>query len=547
MLERADLLKRHAELRDLRWIEEPQWREIAMLIKPDERDIGTRNERIRVADEIFDSTGLMALEEFSGGLFNQATNPAERWFNLGLEDKALSKWGPVQTWLWQTAEVIYASVNPSRSGFYVNMPATFADLGAFGLGSLYSAEKPGEKAFVDIAIPLSESFIDTDGQGNVTEFHRSFPRTGRQLKAEFGAAASHIPDERKIWVIHACFKNPEHKLGALGPKGMEWSSVYFSDDDRDFRSTRGYYELPYHSIPWTLRSGRVYPTGIGHIARPDLNMVNEMERSHIVAAQFAAEPPTLLHDQSVLTAADIQPNALLYGTINEDGKPLLQRFSRGEDVKLSLEQSQQRRQAIRDAFKFSLLSILSRPQMTATEFLGWKNMQLQVLAPQLTKIHTYGLAPFVRRRAKMLGRMGLLPPPPPELKGQKVEIDFVSPLAKAQKASQGQATMQFIGAVAQLAQEQAASGQPATAWDKVDTDGAIDVLYDSFGPPPGVLRNPDAVDALRQQRTQAQQGQQGLENAGQVANVAATAAHAMQAATLTGGRIGGPQGSGRPQ
>ncbi len=532
MLSRQEILDAQSDLRDIRILEEPQWREIATLLKPEERDIGTRNERIRVADEIFDSTGLMALDEFEGGFFNQATNPAERWMSLSLADKDLAKWGPVRNFLWAYENSLFGSVSPARSGFYVNIPACFGDLGAFGLGTLYSAEKPGQNAFVDIAIPLAETFIDTDGMGNLTRFHREYPMYGRQMKAQFGQAAAHIDDKRRLYVVHAVFKNPDYREGAIGPKGMAWSSIYCSADDGNFRSEKGYYEMPYHSIPWKLRSGRIYPTGPGHIARPDANMLNEMERSHIVSAQFAAEPPVLLHDQSVLSAADIQPNALLYGSVNDDGKPLVQNFSRGGDVKLSLEQSQQRRTAIRDAFKFALMQLLNRPQMTATEFLGQKATQLQLLAPNLTKIHTFGLAPFVARRARMLQRMGLAPQAPPEMQGQRIEIEFVSPLAKAQKASTGAATMQFVSAVAQVAQ-----GDPS-AMDKIDTDGTVDVLFDSFGPPPGVMRDDKVVAQLRANRAQAQQQQTQLQNAGQVATVAATASHAVQAATLASGRMG---------
>lgn len=539
MLDRQQILDGHSDLRSIRVLEEPQWREIATLIKPEERDIGTRNMRQRVADEIFDSSPLIALDEFEGGFFNQATNPAERWMSLTLTNKDLAKWGPVRDFLWAFENALFASVSPARSGFYVNIPGCFGDLGAFGLGTLYSAENQAKTGFVDLAIPLSESWIDTDGMGNLTRFDREVPMYGRQMKAQFGEAAAHVPDSRQIYVIHAVVKNPEFREGALGPKGMAWSSLYLSEDDRNFRVDKGYYEMPYHSIPWRLRSGRIYPIGPGHIARADVNMLNEMERSHIVSAQFAAEPPVLLHDQSVLTAADIQPNALLYGSVNEDGKPLVQNFSRGGDVKLSLEQSQQRRQSIRDAYKFSLMQLLNRPQMTATEFLGQKSMQLQLLAPNLTKIHTYGLAPFVARRARMLQRMGLAPPPPPEMQGQKIEIEFVSPLAKAQKASIGQSTMQFVGAVGQLAQAD------PSAMDNIDTDGTVNVLYDSFGPPPGVMRDPKAIARLRSDRAAAQQQQTQLQNAGQVATVAATASHAVQAATLAGGRIGGPGGSGR--
>jgi hypothetical protein len=274
-------------------------------------------------------------------------------------------------------------------------------------------------------------------------------------------------------------------------------------------------------------------------------MLNEMERSHVVSAQFVAEPPLLLRDQSVLTAADIKPNSVLSGTMSEDGKPLVGNLNRGGDLKLSLEQSEAKRRAIKDAFKFLMLSVADRPQMTATEFLGWKTVQLQKLAPYLVKLHTFMLGPWVLRRAKMLARMGLAPPPPVQMRGQKIEIEFVSPLAKAQKASVGQATMQWVGSVAQIAQEQAATGQPVTAWDRVNVDGAIDVLHDSFGAPPSVLADDQLVAQLRAARTASQQQQLQLQNAGQVATVAATASHALQAATLSGGRIGGPNGSGR--
>ena len=543
MYSRQEILDCHSDLRNLRYYEEPQWREIALLMKPEEREIGTRNVDFRrVADEIFDSTALLALDEFEGGFFNQAVNPAERWMGLTLPDKDLAKYGPVRDYLWRFADLIFNSAGPEHSGFYANIPAAFGDMGCFGLGTMYSAEKPGQDGYIDIAVPLSETYIDTDGQGNLTRFHRNYRLSGRQAKAQFGGVASHLQDSANYYFVHAVFKNPDFKEGSLGQRGMEWASAYVCEDDTQFRTDKGYYEMPYHSIPWRLRSGRVWPIGPGHLARPDVNMLNEMERSHIVAAQFAAEPPMLLHDQSVLTAADIQPNAMLYGTINEDGKPLAQSFSRASDVKLSLEQSQQRRVSIQNAFKFSLMQLLNRPQMTATEFLGQKQTQLQLLAPNLTRIHTYGLAPWVKRRARMIIRKGLAPPPPPELMGQKVQVEFVSPLAKAQKASTGQATMQWVSAVAQLQSADPTGG----AMDNVDTDGVALILHDAFGPPPGAMRDPKQIAQIRSDRAQQMAQQTQIQQAGDVANVAATASHAVQAATLSSGRMGGAQGSGRP-
>lgn len=526
-----EIIDAHEELRRLRMIEEPQWREIAALFKPDERDIGTRNNRVRVADEIFDSTPLIAQEQFAGGLFNQATNQADEWFDLGLGDKALERWGPVREYIYRFTRFVRSTLEPAVSNFYSVAPASFADLGCFGLGNLYSDLQPGASRFTDLAIPMSETFIDTDGSGNLIRFHREWRTRGVQLKHQFGAAAPDIADNREVYCIHAVYKNPGYRKGALGPRGMEWLSTYCSADIQEWRRDGGYYDMPFQSIPWTLRSGRVYPIGPGHIARPDANMLQEMERTTLVGAQWAAEPAVLMHDQGVLTAADIVPNNLLYGTMNDEGKPLVQSFDRRADVKLTLAQSQQRRDAIKEIFLFSIMQLVNRPQMTATEFLGFKEEQLRLMAPNLGRIHSFGLAPFVARRVRLLQRAGLVPPPPDEMRGHALEIRFTSPLAKAQKAAQGRATLQWVGAIQQLAQTD------PEAIDQIDPDAVGEVLADAWGPPPKVRRSDDDIAARRQARAQEQQQMAALAKAQAATATLADGAHAMQAATAARERV----------
>jgi len=281
---------------------------------------------------------------------------------------------------------------------------------------------------------------------------------------------------------------------------------------------------------WTRRPGRAYPIGPGHLATPDASMLQEMERSHIVAAQYAAEPPLMVNDETTLTAADLSPNAFLFGTMNPDGKALLEHLSRGNDVRLSMAQSEQRRNSVREAFYFGLMQLVNRPQMTATEFLGFQEEKLRLMGPNLVRVQTYGLSPFIARRFQMLWRAGQIPPPPPEVRGQPLAIEYVSPLAKAMKAGQGRATLQWIGAVGQMAQFD------PTALDNIDVDATAAALHDAFGPPPEVLRNPDQVQALRQARAGQQQQQQMLDQTGQAVAIAAEAAHASQAMTLAGQR-----------
>lgn len=520
-----EICDRHGELKAKRAREEAQWREIAELIRPEEAHIGSGTKKDRTHDEIFDSTPLQALEDFKGGLFSQSTNPADRWFELSIADEDLRAWGPVKDYLWSFTQLVYSSFGPAVSAFYPMIPATFADLGAFGTGNFYTDLPQGASRFTDVAVPLSESYIETDASGYLIRYHREFEWTGAQLMRAFGEAAKEFDERAEHRIIHAVYENPEYQRGRLGARGMPWSSCYMrADGGGKFRVEKGYFEMPYFSIPWDLRPGR-YARGPGHRARPDVNTLNEMERSHITAGQFAAEGLFLTNDDSLISAADIEPRRLLHGAMNDQGKRLFDRVEMGGELQLTMAQSEQRRAAIRDAFLFSIMQLVNRPQMTATEFLGFREEQLRLMGPNLGRIHTYGLSPLIARRARILQRAGMVPPPPRELAGHNIEVNFTSPLAKAQKVGQARAIVQAGNQIIMWAQAQ------ADVVDKFNFDAASDALGDGFGVLPGVIRSDDDVAKIREARAQQQAQAVQVEQAAQLSKVYADVAHANQAQT----------------
>lgn len=528
------VLKRQGELEALRQPHEPQWRQIARLMVPEKDDMFSGSARSDVATEIYDATQLGAIESFTGGIFGQLTNPADRWFELSLDDADLARWQPVREWLWACETAIYASLSPTASNFYSEVPGWFADLAGFGLGTFYQEEIVGENRIRDLAISLGEIFIDVDANGDVGEVHRKFKLKGAQAKAKFPeiAALSGVGDTTELTFVHAVCRNPDFVAGRLGPEGMPWASVTVCGELKAFMRTAAYWELPYHIVMWKRRPGRVYPVGPGHMALPDVEMLQEMERTHLVAAQYAAEPPLLVNEESDLVAADVRPNALLYGGLSARGGQLAQPLNRAQNLNLSMEQSKQRRSAIQEAFFFGLMQLMQRPQMTATEFLGFQEEKLRQMGPNLARIQSQGLSPLLTRRFRIMQRAGAFPPPPDELTNRRLEIAYVSPLAKMQKASLGKAVLNYAGSLSQLAQ---ATGDPAVM-DNLDGDAAAEVLHDAMGPPPSVKRDPAERDKIRDARAKQQADQQQLEQAGQAAEIAATSAHARQAATLSDGR-----------
>lgn len=534
MLDHHTVLARQEELEAERRLEEAEWDDIARLMRPDQVGLSAGdNKRKPGYDDLFDGTPLYALEAFSGGMFTQATNPMDQWFGLSTGDPELDKWGSARRWLASTTARLTASLSPAVSCFYAEAPAWFWDVGTFGFSVMHTEEDVGNERIVDRVLPIGQCYLDVDAFGMVDTLHRKFLLKGRQVRQMFAdAPPADIDDKRSYLIVHGVSRNPDFRPRQLGPNGKRYLSVYCSPDIKDWQRTGGYDEFPFFVPQWNRRPGRAYPTGPGHLAKPDAAMLQEMERSHIVAAQYAAEPPVLVNDESVLTAADIAPNALLYGTMSDQGKKLMDHLSRGNDVRLSMQQSEQRRSAIREAFFFGLMQLVNRPQMTATEFLGFQEEKLRLMGPNLVRLQTYGLSPFIARRYKILARAGQIDPLPTELQGRMLSIEYVSPLAKAMKAGLGRATMQWLQAVAQMAQID------PTAMDNVDLDGSAAVLHDAYGAAPQALRDAKAVAELRQARQGQMAQQQALDQTGQAVSIAAEAAHAAQAATLSGERAG---------
>lgn len=540
MLEISDLTKDHEAMRDERRLEEPAWRDIARIVSPDEQDFDKNSTTDPDAYDVYDSTPLMALEEFAGGMFGESINPAERWMELAIADKDLQKWGPVQGWLYRRASKHLRSLMPSASNFYTEATAWFSNLGRYGNAFQYQEEWVGRGMIIDKSIAAGQAFIRLDPAGHLERFDREWKWTGRQMKAFYGAAAASCDDARQYQLLHAVYPNPDFRPGMLGPRGMMFASTSWSPDDKAFRVDKAYYEMPYHALFWNTRAGKSYARGPGHIARPDMNTLNEMERANLIDAQFAAEPLILTNKEGIFTAADIVPNSVLEGAITEQGKELVKTLQRGDNPQRAENKTDQVRNRVKEAFKFSMMQLINRPQMTATEWMGWKEEKLRTLGPQLVRIQQ-GLGTYVARRDRILDRAGQFAddPMPPELAGHPIAVEFVSPLAKAQKLAQGRAVLQWIGALGQIAEF---TKNPAVM-DVVNTDGSARVLHDGMVGMPDVINDQKAVEQIRQARAQQMLEQQKMEQAAQGAGIIADVAHAAKAMSTTGSTTGA---GGRP-
>lgn len=535
----VDYEKRHAELQNIRAIDEPRWRDISRLMQADQSFGQTGRDNRSDGDDPFDSTPLYAADDFVNGIFTKAVNPAERWFEWSTpSDPDLQKWKPARDYLWKYTNLIYTSLDPTIDKFYLNAPAWFADLAMWGSGFEWQEEIAGEGRIITPNMPLAQCYKDVDANGDTDTFHRRMRLTGRQARAKWpgNAALSLCRDDEQITFVHVIMPNPDYRPGNPFSRYMRYKSVYVSPDKRDFIVEGGFHEFPVHEIEWSPRSGRTWARGPAHNALPDMRTNDEVARSTLVGIQFDAEPTWWAANEDVMTLADIQPGNILYGEGSSNGKPPVQILERAKQMQLPLQVQQDLRNQVRRAFRFSLSQVLAmRPQMTAEEVQAYTNDELKSLAPNLVRIHR-GLGSFIRRRAQILDRMGAVVRqiglPPPELQRANVAVTFVSPFAKAQKADIAAGATSWVSTKLQMF----AATQDLRWIDDIDIDGYSELLHDARSGVPSIKLDPKIVEQNRQARVQAQAQQTQLIQAEQAAGVYADVSHADQAKTLAKGR-----------
>ena len=258
---------------------------------------------------------------------------------------------------------------------------------------------------------------------------------------------------------------------------------------------------------------------------PDVKMVNKMSEVSIRAAQKQIDPPLMVPDDGFLLPVRTTPGALnFYRTGTRDRMEPLQA---GVQNPIGLAMEEQRRNAIRAAFYVDQLQLQEGPQMTATEVLQRNEERMRLLGPVMGRLQSELLQPLIQRSFQLMLRNERFVQPPEELQGQDIEIEYVSPLAKAQKLTDLQSTLRGIEIFTQL-------DQTVPVMDYLDPDGMVKYLVEVTGMPAQVIRSNEEVAAMREEQQQAQAQAQSQQDQMMIAEQAQKTAPMIKALTDAG-------------
>ncbi len=178
-----------------------------------------------------------------------------------------------------------------------------------------------------------------------------------------------------------------------------------------------------------------------------------------------------------------------------------------------------------------MLDQLDKGRMTAQEVMARNQEKLQQLGPVVERLQYEFLNRILERVYNILDRSGIFPDIPEELQdivGEEFRIEYISPLAQAQKMSGLTSIEQGIGFIGQAAQFD------QTVLDKVNLTEAVANYLAQVGVPAAMIRSDEEVEQIQKQRQEAQaaaeaQAQQQAAIA-QAPDLAAAAKNATEAA-----------------
>jgi hypothetical protein len=544
-------LDRLGKLKQIRSPWESLWQDCTDMVNPRRGDFNvsrSQGDRSRY-DRVYDSTAPLANEQLAAGLHGYLTAPSETWFNLILERMGAKEASDqVIEYLQEVVEIMFRDVFHSpNSNFGSMIHELYLDLGSYGTGVMYIEDRPG-KPINFRTYHLAECFVAESAEGTVDTLYRQYKHTGRQLVQLYKDV---LPEKfienvykdphKEYTCIHAVEPrdsfNPSSKLA----KDMPWMSAYVLEEEKLVLSLGGFNEFPYMVPRWTKTAGEVYGRSPAMTAMPDIKMVNEMSKTVIKAAQKATDPPLLVPDDGFMLPLRTIPGGLNYyrsGT-QDTVKPLVE----GIRPDIGLEFIDSRRQHILKTFHVDWMQMREGPSMTATEVLQRQEERMRLMGPMVGRLQFELLGPMIDRVFNILARRKMLPQPPQDVEGRTLRIDYVSPVARAQKTQQLFNFTRLLESIVPLANVK------PDVFDNIDADGTVRWAAKLLDVPTATLTKEEDVKASREdranQQAQAAEVAKGRELAA-TAKDAANAAASMPAGAMEQPPEQGVEGGGLP-
>lgn len=571
----ADLCKRSDKLQEDVRVWESHWQDLADYLLPRKATITREVTKASQGDKrtliLYDGTGQQSLEVLASALHGLLTPPSQRWFSLDIADR-----GPesrridedegaqdeIDRWLEDVSDIMFAEF--ALSNFETEIHEAYLDLGCFGTSLTFVDEADdfgdpdGPPSILQFSTrQIGEYRLAENDAGRVDTIFRKYKTSARQLAQRFMGddrdpkrmeekLGKRIADiykkdmDQDVECLHVIAPRRDINRKSKNKIDMPFMSVYIDPTNKHKIDEGGFRTFPAAAARWIKASSDIYGRSCGMTALPDVKVVNKMSELMLRASGKMIDPPIIVPDDGIVGPLRISPGSVItYRAGYGEGITTLDPKA---NIPLGLELEERRRVAIRNAFYTDRLLFGEGPAKTATEVVKITEEKMRLLGPVIGRLDVELLQPIITRAFDIMATKGRIPAAPEAIAGRRLRVNYISPLALAQKAAKLEGSLRALQILLPLSQ----SGIPIM--DKIDEDKLVDLIVEQTGTPKDVVRSPEDVARLRAARakeaqSQAQQ-QQAMTEAAVAKNTAGAAKNAAGAGFDLPGMMGMPQ---RPQ
>lgn len=497
---------------------------------------------------IINSKATQAQQTAQNGLLAGVMSPTRPWFDLTLPDPELANFRPVKIWLETVGKQMRGVFNAGN--LYSMAPVTLGEMLLFAQGAMSHTNDDDHLARF-YAHTVGSYYMAQDEKFRPNTFCREMMMTVVQIANEFtdGKDLSNLSKsvqtaldqnrlEQMYPVVQFIEPNDNFRWGNPLSKFKKWKSTKYEPENvnkEQMLMEMGFDDFPVYLPRWEVTGEDTYGTNCpGMATLGDVKQLQIMEKRKAQAIDKMVNP-ALTGPASV---KNVPVNALPGGLTVYDGDPTRNKLERLYDVNISLAdlkmdiEKVERR--IDEAYYVDLFlaitnmeGIQPRNELELNERNAERLLQL---GPVLERVQGEFLDPLISRTFDQMIKADMVPPPPPEIEGKALKVDYVSSLAQAQRAVGTKSIDRLAQFTAGLMEAGLSDGK------KFNGDEAIDNYAQLVGTPATLIADTAEVEAARAEAAQQAQMQQMAELApGLISSGASAVGAAGQAASAVGG------------
>lgn len=482
---------------------------------------------------IYHSVAWQANQSFAAGVMSGLTPPSRQWFRLIWSNDTMKNHPEAGELLDKRMNILQDVL--LKSNFYNAIHSSYLEL-AFGQAPL-AIFQDADTGVHFVPFTVGTYMMENGPDGIVDTFCTKYEMTARQLADKFGADRlpssiraelenGGVKTKHKLWWLVEPNRFHDRNKEVMDKYHMKYLSLYWLEEgEKDFLDIGGFQEWPIPVARYLVTGNETYGKGPGWFAEGDSKGLQKLEKDDIIAVELGIKPPMAASATTAKQGINLTPGSYTVVERNEPVTPLF-------NVNVNLQHLQEKILDLQDRIKraysadlFMMLERLEDKSMTAQEVLQRKQEQLQQLGPVVQRLQFEFLRKIIERVYNILDRAGILPQPEDTelalaLSQEEVTIEYISPLAQAQKMAGMTNIEQAIAFTGQLAQFD------QSVLDKIDFAKTIDSYFDMVGAPASIKRTEEEYEAIQQQKAQAMAEAKQQEQMAQAVQMAAPAAQA---------------------